>query len=183
MIQAKNFKPGRSAPINLIVLHTMEWTESPTTAQACAAMFHSPTSPVASAHYCVDSDNVIQCVSDRDTAWHTRGRDPAGVDVNDRSIGIELAGYARQTAEDWADPYSTKMLDKAAELVASLCTQYNIPVAEATVEQLVEGGAGITTHRACTLAFKVTGGHMDPGVHFPMSDFLARVASYIAYPR
>ena len=176
-IQAKYFQIGRKAPISLIVLHTMEWAEKPTTAHACAAMFHGKDSPKGSAHYCVDNVNTIQCVKEEDVAWHTRGGD-----VNERSIGIEMAGFAKQTKEEWEDLYSEKMLERVACLTARLCAQYKIPVAYATPEVLRLGASGITTHRACTKAFNVQGGHTDPGPNFPMTAFLRKVEAYVVYP-
>jgi N-acetyl-anhydromuramyl-L-alanine amidase AmpD len=170
------FKRGRVAPINLIVLHTMEWAETPTTATGCAAMFASPEAK-GSAHYCVDATGVIQCVRDADTAWHTRGGD-----VNDRSIGIELAGFAKQTVEDWNDRYSVAMLEHASALVAALCLKYSIPLAYLLAEHVKEGKSGVTTHRECSKAFNIVGGHSDPGPNFPMGTFLIKVDSYIAYP-
>jgi N-acetylmuramoyl-L-alanine amidase. len=86
-LQARNYTPGRKLPISLIVLHVMEWPEKPTAAAGCAYMFAGEKSPKASAHYCVDSNQIYQCVKDEDTAWHAKGGD-----ANARGIGIELAG-------------------------------------------------------------------------------------------
>jgi N-acetyl-anhydromuramyl-L-alanine amidase AmpD len=176
-IQAKHYRSGRKEPISMIVLHSMEWAETSSTAAGCASMFHGDSSPVASAHYCVDATNTIQCVRDEDIAWHVKGGD-----VNDRAIGIEMAGYAKQTVEDWADLYSERMLERVASLVARLCTQYNIPVVALTPDQIKDGDSGITTHANCTIAFKVSGGHTDPGPNFPMAYFLRKVEAYVVYP-
>ena len=67
-------------------------------AESVARWFSRPSAQV-SAHYCVDVDSIVQCVRERDIAWHARGG-------NAKSIGIELAGYARQTKAEWADAYS-----------------------------------------------------------------------------
>jgi N-acetyl-anhydromuramyl-L-alanine amidase AmpD len=76
--------------IDVIVMHTMEIAERPDAAAICARWFRSRVSGV-SAHYCVDAQTVIQCVREKDVGWHARGG-------NTDSIGVELAGFARQTA-------------------------------------------------------------------------------------
>jgi hypothetical protein len=74
------------------------------------------------------------------------------------------------------------MLDRAASLVASLCAKYNIPASFVEADDLIASLSGITTHHEVTKAFKVVGGHTDPGPNFPMKDFLIKVESYLAYP-
>jgi N-acetyl-anhydromuramyl-L-alanine amidase AmpD len=174
--QARYRTKGRKS-FDLVVLHTMEWAERPTTAEACAGMFARDDSPKGSAHYCVDSDSVVQCVDELDTAWGAKGGD-----VNARAIHIEMAGFARQTAAEWDDDYSRRMLERVASLVADICTRRSIPVAFVTHEVMPLGARGITTHLAVTKAYKVSGGHTDPGVGFPMVDFVRKVDSYQAYP-
>jgi N-acetyl-anhydromuramyl-L-alanine amidase AmpD len=179
-IQAKHYTKGRmdvTNPPNVIVLHTMEAPEQPTTAEAVARWFASDSAPMASAHYCVDDCSIYQCVLEGDTAWHAKGGN-----MNKRSIGIELAGYAKQTAEEWHDLYSEKMLDRAAGLVADLCSRYGIPAKFLVGDDIIKGLPGITTHLEITKAYKVPGGHTDPGPHFPMAEFLTKVESYLVYP-
>jgi N-acetyl-anhydromuramyl-L-alanine amidase AmpD len=176
-IPAAHFTKGRKKAVNLIVLHTMEAAEGPDTAEAVASWFAGANAPQASAHFCVDSDSIVRCVADEDTAWHTKGGD-----INARAIGIEMAGYAKQSDDEWHDAYSEAMLDQTASLVAALCLRYQIPLHFLSSEQILTGAAGITTHRNCTTAFKVPGGHSDPGPNFPMNDFLAKVEAYVAYP-
>ena len=83
----------------VVVMHTMEIAERPDAAMICARWFATGVSRV-SAHDCVDAQTVIQCVREKDVAWHARGG-------NTHSIGVELAGFARQTTHDWEDAYST----------------------------------------------------------------------------
>lgn len=174
-IQAKHYKPNRSKGINLIVMHSMECVESKTTAENVALWFSSQNSPVASCHYCVDCDSIVQCVWDKDVAYH------AGA-INEFSIGIEMAGYAKQTDIEWHDEYSKKMLELSAELVAELCTHHNIPIEFVDAAGLLAGKRGITTHAEATKAYKVYGGHTDPGKNFPMKEYLIMVESYVAVP-
>src|SRR5512143_1264144 len=56
-VAARHFTPANrphSAPLDLIVIHTMEHPEKPKTAHDVAAWFGSDAAPQASAHYCID---------------------------------------------------------------------------------------------------------------------------------
>jgi peptidoglycan hydrolase-like protein with peptidoglycan-binding domain len=169
-VQAKHFGKGRGARIDTVVLHTMEAAEKPETAERVAAWFGGPNAPVASAHYCVDADSIVQCVRESDTAFHAPG-------VNQRSIGVEHAGFAAQSAEDWADVYSETMLRRSASLVASVCGRYGIPIAYIDEAALKAGASGITTHAAVSRAFKKST-HTDPGPSFPLEHYLAMVREH-----
>lgn len=174
--QAKHFYKGGNEPA-LIIVHDMEFPERPTGAEWCADFFAGPNAPKASAHFCVDNDSVVQCVLEEDGAWHTPGALPAkgGREINRSSIGIEHAGYARQTADEWRDAYSTAMLELSAELVADLCKLHDIPIVKLSPDDLRQPGArGICGHVDCTKATGV-GSHWDPGPHFPWDWYLARV--------
>jgi hypothetical protein len=169
-VQAKNFGRGRAQKVDTVVIHTMEAAEKPATAENVAAWFAGASAPNASAHYCVDSDSIVQCVKESDTAFHAPG-------VNQRSIGIEHAGYAKQSAEDWADSYSETMLRRSAQLVAGICRRHAIPVRFVDEAALVRGEAGITTHAAVSKAFRKST-HTDPGLNFPLAAYLQMVTEY-----
>lgn len=156
--------PART--ITTVVIHTMEIPERSGAARRCAAWFASEVSEV-SAHYCVDADEIVQCVDEADIAWHARGG-------NTTSIGIELAGYAGQTAADWDDPASVATLDRAAELVADVCRRHAIPVRRIRASGLRRGVRGITGHADVSVAFRKSD-HWDPGPSFPWVAFLRRV--------
>jgi N-acetyl-anhydromuramyl-L-alanine amidase AmpD len=156
--------PGRA--IGVVVIHTMEIAERPDAAEICARWFKTPVSRV-SAHYCVDADSVIQCVREKDIAWHARGG-------NTDSIGVELAGFASQTRRDWADPYSAAVLDRAANLVADVCRRRRIPVRWVVADDLVAGRRGLTGHNEVSEAFEQSD-HWDPGDGFPVEAFVDRV--------
>jgi N-acetyl-anhydromuramyl-L-alanine amidase AmpD len=156
--------PGRA--IGVVVIHTMEIAERPDAAEICARWFKTPVSRV-SAHYCVDADSVIQCVREKDIAWHARGG-------NTNSIGVELAGFASQTRRDWADPYSAAVLDRAANLVADVCRRRRIPVRWVVADDLVAGRRGLTGHNEVSEAFEQSD-HWDPGDGFPVEAFVDRV--------
>lgn len=173
-IQARWYAKGpRRNPIDLVVVHTMEAAEKGTTAENVARYF-ATTATKASAHWCVDNDSEVRCVDDADIAYHAPG-------ASHRSIGIEHAGYARQTAAEWADAYSTAMLARSAAITARICRQYGIPVRVVNAAGVKAGEAGITTHAAVTQAYPEKGhGHWDPGPHFPLAAYLANVARLLA---
>jgi len=156
--------PGRA--IGVVVIHTMEIAERPDAAEICARWFKTPVSRV-SAHYCVDADSVIQCVREKDVAWHARGG-------NTTSIGVELAGFASQTGRDWADRYSAAVLERAASLVADICRRRRIPVRWLLAYDLLAGRRGLTGHDEVSEAFKQSD-HWDPGDGFPVEAFVDRV--------
>lgn len=167
-VQARNYTKAARTSIDLIVIHDMEYPERPTAAEWCADFFAGPSAPKASAHYCVDGDSIVQCVRDEDVAWHAPG-------ANAKGIGIEHAGYAKQTAAEWADSYSAAMLEISAGLTAELCHKYGIPAVRPSVEELKAGARGIIGHKDATDAWSGGKGHYDPGPGFPWDRYLRRV--------
>lgn len=166
-IPARHFQASSRKAVDLIVIHSAEAPETPTTAEAVAGFFASADAPVASAHYSVDANSIVQSVLEKDIAFHAAG-------ANANGIGIEHAGFARQTAGQWADAYSEKMLRLSAALTAYLCTKYVVPPVFVSVEGLRARQRGITTHAAVTAAFG-HGDHTDPGPNFPMAHYLELV--------
>jgi N-acetyl-anhydromuramyl-L-alanine amidase AmpD len=169
----------RKAETRLIVLHSAECRECGDAAEALAIWGGGPDRPRASWHFAADNNSITQSVELDCAAWH------AGC-VNHYSVGIEQAGTARQTREQWFDPYSLAMLHNVARLVALLCDKLTIPVAYIEADELAdwhkrEGGAwGITTHAQVSEAFKVRGGHWDPGPAYPIDWLLQRVDDILA---
>ena len=165
LVQARNYTVGRyGKAVTHIVIHSMEAPEASTTAEAVARWFAGPNAPKASAHYCIDDDSIVQCVRDDDIGWHAPG-------LNSRSIGLEHAGYARQTTAQWLDAFSRRMLERSAKLCAVLCKRYNIPVRFVDGEALARYEPGITTHHAVSEEFEQSD-HWDPGPNFPMGFYL-----------
>lgn len=172
-IQARNYTPAKEGrAISLLVLHTMEAPEKPGTALAVARWFAGPTAPRASAHYCVDSEETVQCVAEQDVAWAAPGANSVG-------IQIEHAGYAKQTVLGWTDEYSTKMLLLSAKLAAGICYRHNIPVVKLTASDLIAKKRGICGHSDVSQAFKKST-HTDPGKDFPWPQYLALVTLHLA---
>lgn len=178
-VPAKNYTRGRykSAQPTLIVIHDMEAGESSTTAESCATYFAGPNAPMASAHYSCDNDSIVCSVKPEDTAWHT-GENT----TNNVGIGIEQAGFANQSYQQWTDDYSTKMITtQVAPLVAALCDRYDIPVQFLGVSDLRAGNmVGITSHQEISFAF-VPSGHTDPGPNYPW-DLLFNTVNNILKP-
>lgn len=168
---SRNVGPQRKRNV---VLHSMEWAEKGDTAEQCAAYFAgqktTPEATRSSAHFCIDSNSIVMCVRPELVAWHAPG-------ANQLGIGIEHAGFARQSAAEWRDDFSSKMLALSAKLCAELCQHFRIPVEFVDRTDLRAGLMGITTHAEVTLAFAKST-HMDPGVGFPMRDYLALVRSH-----
>jgi N-acetyl-anhydromuramyl-L-alanine amidase AmpD len=172
-IQAKHFTPATRGGFDVVVMHTMEAPEKPKVARAVANWFAGSNAPPASAHYCVDRDEAVQCVALHDVAWHAPG-------VNGVGVGIELAGYAAQTEQQWADAYSTGELDRAALLVAELCFMAGIEPRWLEPADLLKAGArGITGHVQVNRAFHKSN-HTDPGPHFPAPLFVLDVQQKLA---
>lgn len=168
-------RPGGS--VKYLVIHSAETPERPNTARGVANYFQNPTrvkngktvDVKASAHYCVDSSQIIRCVDDEVEAWHVRT--PGW---NRKAIGIELAGRASQTREQWLDVYGMRMLPRAAWLAAWLCHRWGIPIQHVTGSALKTTERGITGHADLTSEFRVDT-HTDPGTGFPWPGFIAMV--------
>ena len=165
-VESPNKTEMSGRAIDVVVMHTMEIAERRDAAMICARWFATTVSKV-SAHYCVDAGTVIQCVREKDVAWHARGG-------NTHSIGVELAGFARQTADEWEDEYSTDVLDHASVLVADVCRRRRIPARWLTADDLRTGRHGITGHAEVSTAYRKSD-HWDPGPGFPVESFLDRV--------
>lgn len=163
--QARNYTKGPRADIRWIVIHSMEAAEASTTAENVASWFASTAAPGASAHFCIDDNSIVQCVKEDDIAWHAKGGNKYG-------IGLEHAGYAKQTQAQWLDAFSKQMLQRSAALTADICKRRNIPLTFLNAEALKRGDKGVTTHKEITKAFAVAGGHIDPGPNFPMDQYL-----------
>ena len=173
--QSLRWPSFKTRPVDVVVMHTMEAPETSMTAENVAAWFGGVNPkyppPKASAHYCVDNDSVIQCVRESDVAWHAPG-------ANHNGIGVEMAGFAKQTKEQWEDEFSLAMLRRAACLVARLCREHKIPVTLLTPEDLKAKKRGLCGHDTVTKAFG-GGTHWDPGPWFPWDTFLMLVAERV----
>lgn len=170
-VPARWFTRHATAPrrrVRLIVIHDMEYPEKLTAAEDVAHYF-ATTPTHASAHVCVDADSIIQCVKDNDIAWAAPG-------ANNDGIQVELAGYGRQTRDEWLDAYSTRLLHQAADAVAQYTLKYGVPPVRLTNEELRAGRAGIIGHHQASEVYRESD-HTDPGVNFPWDVFIPLVVT------
>lgn len=171
-IQARHFTQSNSKINQLIVLHCMEAPEKGSTAENVARYFsHMNDGRVASAHFCIDNNSIVQCVQCKDVAYGAKGG-------NKNGIHLEFAGYAKQTREEWLDDYGQMMLLRAAILCRQvLMPKFGIPakwVTPAKIRKAREDTTirGFCTHADITEAFGIVGGHTDPGDGFPRGKFM-----------
>lgn len=160
-IPARWFHTGRLKPIRLIVIHCTVTNENPTGAEAVARAF-ARGDRKASAHRVVDSDSIVQCVKDSDTAFAAAG-------ANSDGLHLELVGLPDQTVAQWTDPFSTAMLTRAGPTIREWATENTIPYQWLTIPEVADGTTrGFCTHHDVSRAFpNVSTGHWDPGPNFP----------------
>lgn len=174
-IEAKNWtRHYRRNVVDLVVIHCMEGSESSTRAERCANWMANRNprfpAPKASPHYCVDNNSIVQCVPEHRIAWHAKGANKIG-------IGIEHAGFSRQTIDEWLDVFGHSMLEISSILVSNICKKWDIPIEFVDAENLLLGERGITTHAEITKAFKKST-HTDPGKGFPIDIYIRMVNDY-----
>lgn len=171
--RANNFQSANRGDddIRRIILHTTEGgPERLDFAEDVANFFAAPTTDV-SAHYVTDVNSIVGCVDESDIAFHALGD-------NLHTIGIEMAGKASQTKEQWADAFSKGELEMTATLCADICKRRNIPVRFLSDRELREGKSGFASHDAVSRVF---GDDIrdDPGANFPWNKFLADVEAIL----
>lgn len=157
-VRAKYWRWANRKRVDTIVAHSAETGEFLSSAEAVASYFHIGPRKPASAHYVGDVDSIVRCVPTEHIAYHAP--------PNDWSIGIEQAGYAKQTRDEWLDPYGQKMLRLISKLIAFEAKKWNIPLVWLAVDELKRGERGLCTHYDVTLAFHQTT-HKDPGPGYP----------------
>jgi N-acetyl-anhydromuramyl-L-alanine amidase AmpD len=161
--------PGVRRVVNVGCIHDMEYPERPTAAEDIAHDFATRTeAQKSSAHICVDSDTIVQCVHDNDVAFAAPPRNSDG-------IHIEIPGFHSQTAAQWTDPYSNAALANAAEVAAQYCLKYNLPCCHLTNTQLKAGERGWVGHNQISAVYGKTD-HADPGPFFPWDAFMELMA-------
>lgn len=192
-IQAKNYtwvSPAKPRYVTLIVIHSMEAPDKPSTAESVAAWFAGASAPQASAHVCVDTDSAVVCVEPKDIAWACSGG-------NWLSYNAELAGYAKQTEAEWLAPPNLAMLRIGATHLAKAAAYFALPaivldedeVADCLRDSCIRQGkitgtlsgatGGLTTHVMVNAAWrhwqkyglpqpKGDLSHSDPGGNFPL---------------
>jgi len=139
--------------IDMIVIHASEGYT------AGVRTFQEPDRK-ASAHYGVQwNGDIAQMVDDKDIGWHAGGY----IGTNDRSIGIEHAGFSNLGPEMWQSP----QLKASAKLVASLARKYDVPLDR---EHII-GHYQIPNQT-----------HFDPGDYWPWDRYMRWVKWYYVRP-
>ena len=171
-VEAKHYRKGRRAKVRVLVIHTAETPENNKMAESIQA-YCSRREDKVSCHEAIDNDSVVAGVRPFDTAWTTGS-------INDFAYSYELSGRAAQTKAQWADEFSTAMLNIAAKRVAKAAVLWKIPVVKLSPAELKAGRSGICGHIDQTIAYEVKGGHTDPGPNFPWLQFLDMVKAEVA---
>lgn len=170
-VKAKFFKNiTDKRQIRLIVIHAMESPETSKTAENVARFFQQPERPV-SAHLCIDNDSIVQCVLDNDVAFAAPG-------ANSDGVHLELAGFSKQTREQWLDDFGRLLIEQAAEAAAQYSLKFDIPIKHLTNAELAnKSNKGIVGHVQVSEVFRKST-HTDPGSGFPWDVFIERVQQH-----
>jgi N-acetyl-anhydromuramyl-L-alanine amidase AmpD len=153
-----NFSSRHGAAVDLAVLHDCQGSYL----GSIATFLGNNNGNPVSAHFVLKDDGteVTQMVDLADKAWHA-------VDLNPRSVGLEMAGYSERG-------YSDAELDNAAKIMAYICHALRIPARHARGGV----GSGIESHYGLG---KAGGGHSDPSVEPTfMEKFVARVQAHMS---
>lgn len=153
-----NYTAGRTVSIDSIVIHTTEGGYS-----GSVSWLKNPSSG-ASAHYVIreNGTEIKQLVADSDRAWHATY-------YNNRSIGIECAGFAGQ-----ASTWTQGILPALYDLVAWLCYTHGVsavhPAGQAVSQTQPYNQPGLVGH------YQVQPwNRTDPGAHFDWNTFVTEV--------
>lgn len=160
----------RTGQIDRIYLHTNEGPQGYSSALNLADYL---TRISAGYHVIVDEYNTVVCASDGQVVWAEGGD-------NSHALSICMIGYS--ASNDWNSTYSQRMVERAAQQVATWCKAYNVPVTrvrpgwpgQAPTDRGIAGHVD-DNHPA-------SGGHTDPGVGFPWASFGRRVQAIIHPP-
>ena len=137
------FTPGRTGTaVDRIVIHI---TDAPTTSSTVNTF--TAANAKASSHYLVGQDGeVVQFVSEADTAWHAKG-------ANRRSVGIEHVAVKQGGATYGShtfpyQPPTEAQYCASAALVTYLCDKYGLTANRTTIIGHREADTG-TSHTSC----------------------------------
>lgn len=182
LILSPNCKPRTPANANVVAIciHDEEYPEIASAAEDVGRFFQNKNRQ-ASTTGVIDNDSSVGCVPYGMTAWHSGAGDPWNYMIE----GYEHSGYAKQTREEWLDPYGIEMLERSAKHVAKRCVELGIPIRKIDAAQLrlaIQTNdpsiGGLCGHIEITQAAGIAGGHWDPGPNFPWDYYIERVQYY-----
>lgn len=157
----------RGGPVDLLVLHTNEGPEGPTSAEGLAAYLqHAPSG--AGYNVTGDENSAVRCAQDSETVWGAGG-------VNSRAWHYCVTGWSAQSAAQWDDASSRAALVLAASLLREAAQLLGVPMVRITDPR--PGNRGICGHDDVSRYYPASGGHTDPGDGFPWDRFVAMVAN------
>lgn len=162
----------RNPPPRQVVVHSTETDLQPGIALSLARTWFGTNAAGTSAHDMFDPSSGVEMVHTDNIAWHCGNG-------NDTSIGIEHAGRASFTKEQWTSSQALAMLRQSAKLTAKICAAYNIPARWLSIAQLAANEPGLCSHNDERLARGGTT-HTDPGPNFPYAQYLSYVQQYLA---
>lgn len=141
-------------------------TDNTATARA-EASYATRRTDGTSAHFYIDSQEVIQSLDTDDRAGHA-----GSTEGNTYAIALEFTGLARWSRAQWLNSIAW---DETARVLALLSKHHQIPAVRVTVEQMRANPRvrGAYDHNQMRLAWGGTD-HTDPGPNFPW-DHLLRV--------
>jgi hypothetical protein len=175
-VQARWYSPATGRAVRVGVLHDMEYTERPDAAEIIAHDFAvRPADSKASAHDCIDNNSVIQCVKDHDIAY-------AAPPCNSNGLHWELAGFGRQTRDEWLDDYGKALLARASDRIAQYALKWALPVVHLTNAQLKAGARGFVGHGQVSAVYGLSS-HTDPGPGFPWDVFMLALGTRVTARR
>jgi len=147
-------------PVDMIIIHDTEGSYG-----SAIQEFQNPATQ-ASAHYVVsDLGQITQMVAEHDIAWHA-----GNWDYNTRSIGIEHEGYA--WTNGW---YTWAMYDASAQLAASICSRWGVPMDR----QHVIGHSEVPDPNNPG-QFGGSGHHTDPGPYWDWTYYMSKAQAVAA---
>jgi hypothetical protein len=146
-----------------IVIHTTESANRPGMSDVLAIpAFWKRQNKGYNAHLVMDGEGLTaKCAFDNQICWAVAGS-------NTGSLHIELIGTASYSKSQWR--HYDKGLKQAAKWCAYWCETHNIPIK-------LSVNNGIGTHAMHSKAFGISD-HTDPGINFPLQEFMRRVHYY-----
>jgi hypothetical protein len=166
--------------VRLLVVHTSEGSEGPTSAEnLCSFMTLPGDRPNldgsmfgASYHYVTDTDRVLPAVPDNVVAYAAAG-------ANNDGIHICIPGKAAQTREQWLDAISHGYLEQLAFVMIDKATEHKIPLLRLSVKDIQVGRSGYCGHVDISNAYHKSD-HTDPGAAFPWDVLAADLEEPVA---
>lgn len=157
---SSNFTNGRSASVELLVIHTCAGAWS-----GCWGWLTTPypTNPYkTSAHYVVKEDgtSIYALVDETDTAHHV-GKPWKGLPTNSRSVGIEHAGFSYQGSNKW----SAGQMSASAKLSCDIVKR----------QRIIQDRDHIIGHYQPDPVNRAT----DPGTDFPWADYMKNISTCV----